>query len=390
MKAEFGNRRWANENSDLDTGPIPIDPCVSESYFDQERSQIFKRTWLMMGRTEDIPHQGNFVVQDLPVANTSILIVRGKEGVIRAFHNMCSHRGNRLVWKQSGKCPGYFVCPFHSWAYDTKGDLRQVTDEANFFDLDKSKMGLSPVSCDVWGNFIFVNLDTNPKETLIEYLDGVATQLSGFPFENVRQTYGYTVDEKVNWKVLLDAQNEVYHVPYLHQGTFPDFFAVNEAKSVRNLAFKRFGRHTVYSSAANLDHKVTPLEAFAGRVDPNLLVNTPTMIGAFDFYVLFPNTVLAFFGNVFVNYRLWPLAVDQTLWEIRVYAPPAKNAGEVLARESLKATVRDTLQEDAGSHERIQAMLSSGAKQHFYLQDEEVQIRFFHKMVAEHVAGKFL
>jgi phenylpropionate dioxygenase-like ring-hydroxylating dioxygenase large terminal subunit len=381
--------RWALANPDLGTDPVPIEPCCSPAYYERERAQIFKRTWLMVGRAEDVPSPGDYFVHDLPVGDTSLLIVRGKDGTIRAFHNMCSHRGVKLVWKEKGKCSGFFVCPFHCWSYDTSGQLRKVSDEGNFFGIDKSKLGLTPVACETWGEFIFVNLDPHPKETLLQYLAGFAVQLQGFPFEKMRQIYGYTVVEKVNWKVLLDAQNEVYHVPYLHTSTFPDFFAVNDANSVRNLDFRRYGRHCVYASGLNTSHKVTPLESFAGQMDPNLVGSTPTMIGAFDFYVLFPNVVLAFFGNSIINYRLWPLAVDRTLWEIRMYAQPPKNAGEVLARTQLNAAVRDTLQEDGGSHERIQAMLNSGAKKYFQLQDEEVQIRFFHKMVDDHVHGRY-
>jgi phenylpropionate dioxygenase-like ring-hydroxylating dioxygenase large terminal subunit len=377
--------RWALQNPDLGTDPIPVEPCYSGAYFERERAQIFKRSWLMVGRAEDVANAGDYFVNDLSVGDTSVLIVRGNDGLIRAFHNMCSHRGNKLVWREKGRCSGFFACPFHVWGYDTKGELRKVPDEANFYGLDKAKLGLTPIACDTWGDFIFINLDPHPAESLMQYLDGLAVQLKGFPFETMRQVYGYRVEEKTNWKVLLDAQNEVYHVPYMHASTFPDFFAVNDTNAVRNVAFRRYGRHCVFGSGLNPHHKATPLESFAAQMDPNLLVNPPSMIGVFDFYVLFPNTVLAFFGNVFLNYRLWPLAVDRTLWEIRMYAAPPRNAGEVLARAQLNATVRDTLQEDAASHERIQSMLTSGAKQHFHLQDEEVQIRFFHKVVDEHV-----
>ena len=387
MKTDMRNHRWVKENPDLGTGLVPIEPCFSESYYELERERIFKRCWLIVGRAEEIAAPGAFFVHDLPVADTSILVVRGKDDKIGAFHNMCSHRGNKLVWDERGTCRGYFTCTFHSWAYDTSGALRIVPDEGNFFDFDKAEFGLTPVACDVWGGFIFVNLDPQPQETLTEYMGGVGTQLDGYPFEQLRQTHGWTVEEKVNWKILLDAQNEVYHLPYLHENTFPDTFAWDEKKDVRNLAFKRFGRHCVYANEMNPDAHVTATEALTGRMDPTLFNPVPTMIGGFDFYVLFPNSVIAFLAQTVVHYRLWPKAPDRTTWEIRLYNRAPANAGEALVHEYIKAKLRDTLQEDACNHEKIQSMLKSGAKKYFVMQDEEVQIRFFHKVVDDHVNG---
>lgn len=387
MKTEMTNHRWMKANPDLGTEPVPIEPCVSEEYYGLEREQIFKKCWLIVGREDDIAQPGDYFVHDLEVANTSILVVRGKDGRVRAFHNVCSHRSNKLVWDERGSCKGYFTCLFHSWAYETNGALRIVSDEENFFGIDKTKLGLTPVSCDVWKGFIFINVDPAPRETLTQYLAGIAIQLDAFPFEGLRQTFGYTIEEKVNWKVLLDAQNEVYHLPYLHGGTFPDSFAWNERKSVRNLAFKRFGRHCVYANEMNPDALITPAETLMPAWDPYSFLPSPTAIGGFDFYTIFPNSVFAFFGLGFFHYRLWPKAVDQTRWEIRMYYPEPANAGEVLAREYLKTKLRDTLQEDACTHERTQSVLKSGAKTHFLMQDEEVQIRFFHKMVEDHVRG---
>ncbi|HEV7989696.1 MAG TPA: aromatic ring-hydroxylating dioxygenase subunit alpha [Candidatus Binataceae bacterium] len=385
MKTDMSNHRWAKQNPDLDTAPIPIEPCCSEDYYQLERERIFKRSYLIVGRVEDVPKPGDFFVHDLPVAETSLLVVRGKDDKIRAFHNMCSHRGNRLVWEEQGSCRGYFTCKFHSWAYDTAGSLRIVTDEENFFDLRKDELGLTAITCKIWEGFIFVNLDPQPKQTLGEYLDGVTGHLKGYPFDRMQLAYGYTIEEKVNWKVLMDAQNESYHLPYLHEATFPDYFALNDKKSLRTLAFKRFGRHSVYSTEANPDRKATAAEKCAISMDTSIVEGEPTMIGVFDFHVIFPNSVIAFLGNWYFHYRLWPLAMDRTRWEIRVYFRPPQNAGQLLAREYMKNKLRDALLEDACTHEKIQSMLKSGAKKFFMMQDDEAQIRFFHKMVDEHV-----
>lgn len=90
--------KWHDRYPELGTGPIPIEPYISREYFEKERERIFRKVWLNIGRVEQIPSSGDYFVKDLAMCNTSILVVRGKDGVIRAFHNMCSHRGNQLVW----------------------------------------------------------------------------------------------------------------------------------------------------------------------------------------------------------------------------------------------------------------------------------------------------
>jgi Rieske 2Fe-2S family protein len=103
------------------------------------------------------------------VCRTSILLVRGQDGNIRAFHSMCSHRGNSVVWDAKGSCKA-FACKFNSWTYGLDGALRNVPDEKNFFGLKKKALGLTPVAVDTWEGVVFVNVDPHPSETLCEYL----------------------------------------------------------------------------------------------------------------------------------------------------------------------------------------------------------------------------
>jgi len=100
VEATTNGKRWHDRYAELGIGPSPIEPYVSQAYFEREREHIFRRAWLNVGREEEIPKVSDYVVKDLPVGNTSILVVRGKDGRIRAFHNVCAHRGNKLVWEQ--------------------------------------------------------------------------------------------------------------------------------------------------------------------------------------------------------------------------------------------------------------------------------------------------
>ena len=147
---------------------------------------------------------------------------QGPAGTVRAFYNVCRHRGNKLVWddypdeETAGMCRR-FTCKYHGWQYGLDGALEYVQQEGEFFDLDKSALGLVPVACDVWEGFIFVNLDPDPKQTLTEALAPVASGLAGYPFGEMTQTYYVRSEIDANWKLFIDAFVEFYHAPVLHQ-----------------------------------------------------------------------------------------------------------------------------------------------------------------------------
>ena len=170
-----------HEKYNFDTSPIPIEPYISEEYFKLEQERVFRKVWLNVGRIEQIPNPGDYFVKDLPMCRTSLIVTRDKKGQVRAFHNMCAHRGNKVVWNSGGSCQN-FTCKFHGWSYGLDGTLKFVPDEESFFDLKKEQLGLTPVAVDTWEGFIFVNVDPNPSETLQDYLGEFAERLSGYPF----------------------------------------------------------------------------------------------------------------------------------------------------------------------------------------------------------------
>ena len=390
MKTVVRDRQWAEKYPDLGTGPVPTEPYCSDEHHALERERIFRRCWINVGRADDVPEPGDYVVRDLAICKVSLLIIRGSDGVVRAFHNVCSHRGNTLVLDERGSCPGSVYCHFHNWVYSDTGALIRVPDEENFFGLDKREHGLTPVNTDIWEGFIFVNLAPEPPETLRQYLGGVAGQLDGCPFREMTLVQTYEVDERANWKVALDAQNELYHLPFQHRLIVGDAFVKNDKGLIRFQDVNLYNRHSVWSCENNPARALPPLEhlLFAGD-DGAPVHRIPQMIGEFDFFVVFPNFVLLLFevGNAtsYISYNFWPLAVDRTIWEIRVHFREPRSARERLQQEYFKCVIRDALQEDAFAHENIHAGLASGAKSHVILQDEEAPIRHFHKVLEDHV-----
>jgi len=362
------------------TGPVSTEPCISPELYELEKERVFRRCWLNVGRVDRIPNPGDYFVVQIAACCASILVTRGRDGEIRAFHNTCSHRSNRVVWDAGGHAFS-FACGFHSWVYDNEGRLRSVTDEGNFHDLDKSKLGLTPVALGEWLGFLFVNLDQSPAQTLHEYLGGIVDELYGAHFDPLQRIFSYRVDEKANWKTALSAQNELYHVPFQHRATIPDFAVKKDGRYVRLQDVRFHGKHSIYSSEAPIEKDSVPLdESEYGR--DRKAIRLPR-IGDFDFYTIFPNfAILIVRGGTsdsYLAYNFWPLGVDRTIWDIGLYFVPPANAGERLALEYGKCQIRDILQEDVAAHEQIQAGLASRAKSHFHFQDEEIQIRHFHK-----------
>ena len=389
MKTVIADKRWAKKYPELGTGPIPAASSVSADYFELERERIFRRSWLNIGTIWEIPGPGDYFVRELAICNASILVMRGRDNRVRGFYNVCSHRGNKLVADDRGTCRGYVTCNFHSWAYDAAGQLKWVPDEANFHDLDKNEHGLTPVATEIWNGFVFINLDPSPRESLIAYLDGVAELINGGDFDKMTLAQCCKFDEKANWKVGIDAQNEIYHVPFQHRYIIPDRFVVNENNFTRVQDVRLLGRHSVYSCEINPGHQAPPIEKLIGEIDRASTRCRMPMISDFDFYLIFPNFVIIFFRGVnndlCVTYNFWPLAVDRTLWEVRTYLPPATNAAERLVQEFICTRLRIVLDEDAAGHETVHAGLANRAKRNLIFQDDEIQLRHFHKVVEDHV-----
>jgi phenylpropionate dioxygenase-like ring-hydroxylating dioxygenase large terminal subunit len=376
---------FIDQYADMKRGPVSVEPYVSEAYFEKEKAEIFRKCWINVGRESDVAGSGEYFVRDIAIASASVLVVRGSDGAVRAFHNMCSHRGNPVAWETKGKCR-HFTCQFHGWSYDTQGALVHVSDRDRFFGVDPAANGLTPIHCGIWQGFIFINLANTPDETLADYLAPVTEFIDGYPFASLTKAYGYRAVEAVNWKTLIEAQMEGWHLPYLHKNTLAKT-ATDKGKRFAHAALKRFGAHSLVSSAAPENFSPSPVTAIsfqygvgafdAFAVEEGAQGKGPKWHGAFDLYHIFPNFYVGLLRGTYFTYNVWPLARDKTVWEVTGYYQPAENAGQLFSQAVGSVGLRDTLREDAFTHEQIGRVIGSGAKDHFHLQDEETAIRNF-------------
>lgn len=402
MEPATNKPRWTTQYPELGTGPASIESYISPEYFELERERIFRRVWLNVGRVEEIPQAGDYFVQDLAVGNTSILVVRGQDGVVRAFHNVCKHRGNKLVWHGSGSCQK-LTCKFHGWTYAPDGQLVGVPEEEMFFDFEKKDYALTPVTTDICGGFIFIHLEPNPQETLQQYLGEVATVLREFPFAELPACYSYKAELKCNWRVARDSQLEAYHAKSLHARTIPDFFTNTENPAVHTLDVKLYHHHSMLSGYGNQNHAPTPVEALAARfgamlsaeatgsfldrLPPQVLNPTRSPNWSFDLYYIFPNFHFLLFGGFCLTHYMWPITVDRSLWEARLYLPKAEDSAQWFSQEYTRCVTRDVWLEDGSTLENVQRGLTSGAITHSPLQDQEIMIRHANKVAEDFIGG---
>ena len=198
---------------------LPRAYYFDEAIYTREQERIFHREWFVVGRAEQIPTPGDY--RSVDVAGESIVVVRGKDGALRAHWNVCRHRGSRLVDEESfGTFAGAIRCPYHSWTYELDGRLRTAPflDESD--GVRKADLALHRVGLAEWGGFVFVNLfpDVAAAEgrTLMAQLDGVPQRLQRYPLAELRIANTIVYEIAANWKVMLENYNECYHCAGVH------------------------------------------------------------------------------------------------------------------------------------------------------------------------------
>ncbi|WP_327435241.1 aromatic ring-hydroxylating oxygenase subunit alpha [Streptomyces sp. NBC_01236] len=402
---------WTEQYPELGTGPVNYEDSIDPAYYEAEREAIFKRTWLNVGRVELLPKTGSYFTKELAVADTSLILVRGKDQQIRAFHNVCRHRGNKLVWNDypgeevKGTCR-QFTCKYHAWRYDLAGDLTFVQQEEEFFGLDKGEYGLKSVRCETWEGFVFVNLDPD-AQPLAEYLGEMAKGLEGYPFHEMTEVFTYKAEVGSNWKLFIDAFAEFYHAPVLHlkqavKGEADKLFTVG----FEALHYELHSPHSMISSWGGMSppkdlNMVKPVERVLrsglfgpwDRPDITGLDKLPAGLNparhrawGSDSFEFFPNmTLLVWAPGWYLTYHYWPTAVDKHLFEANLYFAPARTARERLAQELAAVTFKEYALQDGNTLEATQTMLQSRAVMDFPLNDQEILLRHLHKVVGDYV-----
>lgn len=390
--------RWASRHPELGTDRIASYPYTSTQFLAEELTAVFRGCWLNVAREEDLPHEGSYLALDLGLLGASVLLIRDRSGEIRALHNVCTHRGTRLVPIGAGRA-SVLTCRYHGWSFSSDGRLLSVPDERGFAGLDKSHCGLSRIHCDRWQGYVFVNLATEPPEPLADYMADLDPAFRDYPFSRLRRQVTYVAEVEANWKVALDIGEEPYHFLFVHRKSIPDSHTGVGQELAYFPSIRLYGEHRSSSIVANPSHRMRPSEAIAYQQAATIIQGADPSAWApglnldrvdhwaFDVHVLFPNCAVLLGAGWTVVHRFWPLSERRTRWETTLHMTAARTAGELLSQEFSKILTRDLLREDLAMVEMNQAGLQSGALNQLWLHDEEIMLRHSLKAVENRLAA---
>ncbi|MGV0744048.1 aromatic ring-hydroxylating oxygenase subunit alpha [Mycolicibacterium sp. XJ870] len=394
---------WTEHYPELGTGPVSFRDSTSPQFYELEREAVFKRAWLNVARVEETAGIGDYVTKEIEAAAASVILVRGADQRIRAFHNTCRHRGNKLVWndfpdQETAGTVEFFESRSCRWRYALDGSLIHVPEP---FDVDPADYGLVPVHCDVWNGFVFINFDAQPRQSLRDFLGPMITALDDYPFDKLTERYDWVAHNNSNWKIFADAFQEYYHVPSLHtQQVPPEVRDPNAGFTCGH--FQLDGPHRLVSTAGTRRWLLAPEYMYpieratrSGLVGPwrtpdigelpaGLNPGNIEPWGISNFQI-FPNTEILIYGGWYLLYRYWPTSHNTHRFEAYTYFHPARTVRERIEHEVAAVVLKEFALQDAGMLGGTQAALEYGIVDDFPLNDQEILVRHLHKVAVDWV-----
>lgn len=303
------------------------DAYRSEEYFATERDQLFGRSWVTVGTTSDVAEPGRAIIRE--VAGRSVIVTRNGDGDLRAFLNVCRHRGSRLVAEDCTLRAGRIRCPYHAWAYDLDGhcigtplfegsdipeDMRAAFDMGEVKAFDRADYPLFDVAVEQWGPLILVCLDPDPTP-ISEWLGDLEDRLAGYDLAAWEVQTGKDYDIGANWKLIAENFMEYYHLPWVH----PELAKVSRIQD--HYRYQGAGMYTGMTT--------TPISGDNPAwlaLPPHSGVSGPDLNSG-RFMLLFPNATLSVLPNHLFLMILDPIAPGRTLERTRIMTHPDTMGG---------------------------------------------------------------
>jgi len=202
----------------MEADTLPPVAYTSEEFYAREVETIFMKEWNFIGRADYIPKPGDYFT--LEFVGVPLLVVRGEDGVVRAFANSCRHRGSRIV-DGEGQCRA-FRCPYHSWVYGLDGSLRTANEMQKTENFNAAEYGLVPIKLEIWGGFLFVNFDAHSRG-LTDYLGDLPGKLESYSMDDLVCVRRKSYDIACNWKLFVENAMEELHVATVHRKTIQKY-----------------------------------------------------------------------------------------------------------------------------------------------------------------------
>ncbi len=330
-----------------DFPPLPDVPTAryhDRGFAEAEMWHMWKKTWLMVGVGSELEEPGSYILFEQ--LDLSVIVRRGKDGSIGAFHNICTHRGAALISEPRGRL-GRFVCPYHSWSYGLDGQLLAAPEAHEFACLDKSKRGLMPVRCETWRGLIFINLDPD-AEPLGEFLAPALAYTKGFPLEGLVLQDHFSMEFDCNWKLAYHNFSEAYHTRAVHSQTLSQFIDQRSwlAHLLQNghawIAVNRKSSDSIYVSDAPAPEGIDEIYRAFGLSQ-----------------VIFPNSFAALDPSGFAFQSFWPVGPGKCRMDVRLVGWEPKSTRPAYWA-AMRQTMEKILAEDAQIFTQLQRNIKSG------------------------------
>ncbi|MDB6063563.1 MAG: (2Fe-2S)-binding protein [Verrucomicrobiaceae bacterium] len=376
------DRETNRTNYPEDFPALPVVPAGrygSQEFYDLEMKHLWPKSWLQVGHVCEFPQSGSYKLFEQ--LGLSIIISRGPDGEIRAFHNICRHRGSALLLEKQGVVPRRFVCPYHSWSYDPDGSLAGVPEARNFACLDKSSLGLLPVLCGTMRGMIFINLDPNAMP-LATFFAPTEQQIGDFPLQDMVVKDVVTIPMDCNWKVSMDNFMEIYHVNTVHTKSIAPFL---DSKTFTAELYKnghaRFATRKRASTIFGAD-KVTP-------DGPAQLYKDYSVV-----FPMFPNSFIPIDPVAMAWQTWWPLGPNKSVMILTMLGPKDDSEADKVFWKGMSAQIASIASEDMVLFADIQRNLESGLlpgvlmgyqEQALYWYQEEIDRRIGIERIPEHL-----
>ncbi len=345
---------------------IPVENYYDQTRFDDEVAKIFRRIPLVLAATAELPNPGDYKALD--AAGVQVLISRGRTGEVKAFVNMCSHRGARLMPEGTGTAHK-FSCPYHAWTYSPDGDLIAIYAAEDFGEVDKSCLGLTELPCLESAGIIWVTLDPNSTLDIKDFLSGYESMLGEFSLATWYHQHTQTV-QGPNWKIAYDGYLDYYHLPILHKESFGTEIG-NQAN------YYSWGPHT---------HMGRP-DAGWGKYEQLPDSEWPVEQLLAGVWTIFPHVSIASFGgggrSIMLS-QLFPGETPETSYTNQIFLmekAPDTNELKAEAQQQFDFLKYVVQEEDYATGIALQKNLDVGAKSHVMFGKNEGGGQRFHQWV---------
>lgn len=357
--------------NDWDRRGLPSWSYFNPEMLEEEKELLFRRHWQLVCHVNDIPEPGDFIAADM--VGERALVIRGRDGVVRAFHNLCRHRGSRVVAENKGTCRSAIVCPFHGWVYNLDGTLRGASQPATLPDLDPVEWGLKPVEMDIWHGFVFVRFKPGPQPRLSEVLARFEAEVAQYDLVNIVPDGAgiWSEDVKANWKCVRDVDNEGYHVPMAHPGLH-DLFGSNYFDEPF-----RDGASRSYSTFREADSRLWSVRQYKALL-PEVAGLDAEHNRAWLYIGVFPNLVFGLYPDSIIYYHEFPVENGKTIQRGACYKRADEDRRLRVARYLSGRIDRITTKEDEQLIEWCWEAAFSSGYDGVILSDLEAGVKSYH------------